>query len=202
MYVKTMTFYIFYTSSSHHTALFPCYYIYCSNAISNSLQNTTHFYAPDVPALVRLSYFLPTKSWRQKKLFLYLYTARSLHLLVSDFHPSGLIWPLDNLSLKTTVETCITCRAVTLPSDSCIRKFGHERKPWQRSAQFSSLGLCLPWVHGTPGGFSASPALKSTAPLFSRSLNLFMHNVTLTFDTSCTLQNWTTTQQVSLHTHP
>ncbi|EOB07412.1 hypothetical protein Anapl_03585 [Anas platyrhynchos] len=28
-----------------------------------------------------------------------------------------------------------------------------------------------------------------------RSLNLFMHNVTLTFDTSCTLQNWTTSQQ-------
>lgn len=27
-----------------------------------------------------------------------------------------------------------------------------------------------------------------------------MHNVTSTFDTSCTLQNWTTTQQVSLHT--
>lgn len=64
-------------------------YIYCSNAISNSLQNTAHFYAPDVLSFGRTRLFSAQQVLKAKIVVpVSLFTARPLHLLVSDFRPS------------------------------------------------------------------------------------------------------------------
>lgn len=85
---------------------------------------------------------------------------------------------LDSLPPKTSVETHVMFRAVTLASASWYKEIWDTRG----SAGNSVLGwpsVFYGFMTNSRWILSTAPTLTSTAKTFSRSLNLFMHNITL-----------------------
>lgn len=86
MYMKTMTFYIFYRSSSHYTALSPCYYLYIAVMPFPIPYKTRHtFMVQDVLSFGRTKLFSAQQVLQAKIVVpVSLFPARPFHLLVSD----------------------------------------------------------------------------------------------------------------------